>query len=140
VARPLRYLPPDCPLVEVTCRTIQGRMLLRPSRELTRRIVGVLARAAARHEVGVCSFNYLSNHCHLLLRPISATELAAFMTYLNSNIAREAGPPKGSTRVPARSHPPSLRLDRVFQRSVYRITSSLSSRYDTVVNAPVSGF
>jgi hypothetical protein len=66
-------------------------MLLRPSRELTRRIVGVLARAAARYEVGVCTFNYLSNHCHLLLRPTSATELAAFMTYLNSNIAREAG-------------------------------------------------
>ena len=91
MARPLRYLPPDCPLVEVTCRTIQGRMLLRPSRELKRRIVGVLARAAARYEVGVCSFVYLSNHCHLLLRPASASELAAFMNYLNSNVAREAG-------------------------------------------------
>ena len=66
-------------------------MLLRPSRELKLRIFGVLARAAARHEVGVCSFSYLSNHCHLLLRPASASELAAFMTYLNSNIAREAG-------------------------------------------------
>ncbi len=63
VARPLRYLPPDCPLVEVTCRTIQGRMLLRPSRELKRRILGVLARAAKRYEVGVCTFIYLSNHC-----------------------------------------------------------------------------
>ena len=91
MARPLRYLPPDCPLVEVTCRTIQGRMLLRPSRELKRRIVGVLARAATRYEVGVCTFIYLSNHCHLLLRPASATALAGFMTYLNSNIAREAG-------------------------------------------------
>ena len=66
-------------------------MLLRPSRELKRRILGVLARAAARHEVGVCTFVYLSNHCHLLLRPASATALAAFMSYLNSNIAREAG-------------------------------------------------
>ncbi len=73
VARPLRYLPPDCPLVEVTCRTIQGRMLLRPSRELKRRILGVLARAANRYEVGVCSFIYLSNHCHLLLRPSTAS-------------------------------------------------------------------
>ena len=91
MARPLRYLPPDCPLVEVTCRTIHGRMLLRPSRELKRRIAGVLARAAARYEVGVCSFIYLSNHCHLLLRPASASQLAAFMNYLNSNIAREAG-------------------------------------------------
>ncbi len=91
MARPLRYLPADCPLVEVTCRTIQGRMLLRPSRELKRRIVGVLARAAARYDVGLCAFVYLSNHCHLLLRPASAAELASFMSYLNSNIAREAG-------------------------------------------------
>jgi hypothetical protein len=66
-------------------------MLLRPSRELKRRIFGVLGRAAARYEVGVCTFIYLSNHCHLLLRPASAAALAAFMTYLNSNIAREAG-------------------------------------------------
>ena len=35
--------------------------------------------------------NYLSNHCHLLPRPTSATELAAFITYFNSSIAREAG-------------------------------------------------
>ena len=91
MARPLRYLPPDCPLVEVTCRTIHGRMLLRPSRELNQRIVGVLARAAHLNEVGVCVFIYLSNHCHLLLRATSALQLARFMNYLNSNIAREAG-------------------------------------------------
>ncbi len=91
MARPLRYLPPDCPLVEVTCRTIHGRMLLRPSRELNRRIIGVLARAARRYEMSVCHFVFLSNHCHLLLRPTSALQLASFMNYLNSNIAREAG-------------------------------------------------
>ncbi len=91
MARPLRYLPPDCPLVEVTCRTLHSRMLLRPSRELTRLILGVLARAAHRYEVGVCAFIYLSNHCHLLLRPITASELAAFMNYLHSTLAREAG-------------------------------------------------
>lgn len=66
-------------------------MLLRPSRELKRLVLGVLARAANRYEIGVCSFIYLSNHCHLLLRPANASELAAFMNYLNSNIAREAG-------------------------------------------------
>ena len=61
-------------------------MLLRPSRELKRRIHGVLARAAGRHDVGVCTFIYLSNHCHLLLRPASAANLAAFMNHLNSNV------------------------------------------------------
>jgi len=91
VARPLRYLPPDCPLVEVTCRTIHGRMLLRPSKELNRRVLGVLARAARLYDVGVCHFVFLSNHYHLLLRPKDAAELARFMNYLNSNLAREAG-------------------------------------------------
>ena len=62
VARPLRYLPPDCPLVEVTCRTIHGRMLLRPSKELNRRVLGVLARSARLYDVGVCDFVFLSNH------------------------------------------------------------------------------
>ncbi len=60
MARPLRFLPPDCPLVEVTCRTIHGRMLLRPSRELNQYILGVLARAARRYQVGVCAFIFLS--------------------------------------------------------------------------------
>ena len=91
MARPLRYLPPDCPLVEVTCRTVQGRMLLRPSPQLNELILGVLARAARCYGMGVCAFVFLSNHCHLLLRPTSATQLARFMNYLNSNIAREAG-------------------------------------------------
>ncbi len=91
MARPLRYLPPDCPLVEVTCRTIHGRMLLRPSKELNRRVLGVLARSARLYDVGVCAFVFLSNHYHMLLRPKDARELARFMNYLNSSLAREAG-------------------------------------------------
>ena len=39
----------------------------------------------------VCSFVYLSNHCHLLLQPTDAWQLARFMNYVNANIAREAG-------------------------------------------------
>jgi hypothetical protein len=66
-------------------------MLLRPSTELNRRVLGVLARAARLYDMGVCAFIFLSNHCHLLLRPQDAQQLATFMNYLNSNIAREAG-------------------------------------------------
>ena len=54
-------------------------------------MLGVLARAARLYDVGVCDFVFLSNHCHLLLRPKDALELARFMNYLNSNVAREAG-------------------------------------------------
>ena len=56
-----------------------------------RRVLGVLARTARLYKVGVCAFIFLSNHYHLLLRPRNAPELARFMNYLNSNLAREAG-------------------------------------------------
>ncbi len=39
----------------------------------------------------VCALIYLSNHCHLLLQPEDAWQLARFMNCVNSNIAKEAG-------------------------------------------------
>jgi REP element-mobilizing transposase RayT len=90
MARPLRFVPPAS-LVEVTCRTVQGRFLLRPSRDLNEIVVGILARAARRYRMRVCAYVYLSNHCHLLLRPTDAHQLARFMSFLNGNLAKEAG-------------------------------------------------
>jgi REP element-mobilizing transposase RayT len=78
-------------LVEVTCRTIQGRFLLRPSRLLNSIIVGVLGRAQRLYRVEVHAFVFLSNHYHLLVSVEDALQLARFMNYLNSNLAREAG-------------------------------------------------
>ena len=52
MARRLRFIPPGS-LVEVTCRTIQGRLLLRPSPVLHDAIRGVLARAARLYAVEV---------------------------------------------------------------------------------------
>jgi REP element-mobilizing transposase RayT len=91
MGRPLRFLPPETPLVEITCRTLQGRYLLRPSKRLNLTSVGVLARAARIHEMAVCGYSFLSNHYHLLLAPKSAAQQAAFMNYFNGNLAREAG-------------------------------------------------
>lgn len=88
--RRLRYVPPGS-LVEVTCRTVQGRLLLRPSAILTELTLGVLARAARLYPVEIHGYAFLSNHFHLLLTVESAQRLAAFMNYLNSNLAREAG-------------------------------------------------
>jgi REP-associated tyrosine transposase len=90
MGRTLRFIPPGS-LVEVTCRTIQGRLLLRPSRDLNEIALGILARAARLHGVGVVAFVFLSNHCHLLLTADDAKQLASFMNYLNGNLAREAG-------------------------------------------------
>ncbi len=88
--RKLRYIPEEA-LVEITCRAIQRRFLLRPSRPLNEMIVGVLARAQRLTGARVCAFVYLSNHCHLLLRVSDAAQMARFMRYVNSNIAREVG-------------------------------------------------
>jgi len=78
-------------LVEVTCRTVQGRLLLRPSPTLQDLTLGVLARAARLYPVEVHAFAFLSNHFHLLVSVENAQRLASFMNYLNSNLAREAG-------------------------------------------------
>lgn len=91
MARRLRYIPPGGALVEVTCRTLQGRLLLRPSPGLNDVILGVLARAARLAALLVHAYAFLSNHDHLLVRVADAQQLAEFMNYLNSNLAREAG-------------------------------------------------
>ena len=90
MSRKLRYLPQES-LVEITVRTRHGRYLLRPSAKLRDRIVGIVARAQVSTGMRVCGFVYLSNHAHLLLRPTDAGQMARFMAYVNSNIAREAG-------------------------------------------------
>ncbi len=91
MGRKLRYLPDDNHLVEITGRTIGRRFLLRPSPRLNAIILGALARFQKRHEMKICAAIYLSNHCHILLRPTSVEQLAAFMRDVNSKIAREAG-------------------------------------------------
>jgi REP element-mobilizing transposase RayT len=91
MARPLRFIPPDS-VVEVTCRTIQGRLLLRPSPALNDLVLGVLGRALFLYpKIRVHAFVFASNHVHLLLSVPDARELASFMNHFNSNVAREAG-------------------------------------------------
>jgi REP element-mobilizing transposase RayT len=91
MARRFRYSPPGGGLGEVTCRTLQGRLLLRPSALLNDTVAGVLARAARLYAVEIIGFAFLSNHFHLLLSVLDSLQLAAFMNYLDSNLAREAG-------------------------------------------------
>lgn len=98
MGRDLRHIPQDLlassgplgPLIEVTTRTMQGRLLLRPSPALREIIIGILARSARMYKVSVVGFVYLSNHFHLLLRTRDVRELSAFMCFVNGNVAREA--------------------------------------------------
>jgi putative transposase len=89
MARKLRYVPEGGALVEVTCRTLQSRFLLRPGGDLDEIIVGVLGRAQRLYEVRCCGYMCASNHYHFLLDVDNARQLARFMGYVNSNIARE---------------------------------------------------
>jgi REP element-mobilizing transposase RayT len=91
MSRQLRFIPEGGGLVEVTCRTLQSRLLLRPSRVLNELVLGVLGRAQKNHSVRCCNVVFASNHYHLLLWVADAEQLSDFMEYVNSNLAREAG-------------------------------------------------
>ncbi len=91
MTRRLRHVPERGTLVEVTCRIIQGRMLLKPNRPLNEMIVGTLARAKRRYGVHICAAAFLSNHGHLLLEVDDTKQLADFMGFVNSKVAREVG-------------------------------------------------
>jgi hypothetical protein len=88
--RPLRFVPANS-LVEITTRTLQGRLLLRPSPELTDIILGVIGKAQDLYKMSIHAFVVLGTHAHFLLSPPSAEKLARFMQFVNANIAKEAG-------------------------------------------------
>ena len=90
MGRPLRFIP-DGKLVEVTTRTIQSRLLLRPSKRLNELILGVIGRALFLYDVELIAFAAMSNHIHYLLVPADAEQLAKFMAYVNRKISIEAG-------------------------------------------------
>jgi REP element-mobilizing transposase RayT len=91
MSRRLRFIPEGGALVDVTCRTIHGRYLLRPGHELNEIVLGILGRAQKRFEVRLFAFAFMSNHFHLLLWAEDAWQLSGFMNLLNSKLAREAG-------------------------------------------------
>lgn len=74
----------------VTVRCIQGRLLLRPSRETNDVLAGVLARAARLCSVELFGFVFASNHFHLVVRAPEGN-LPRFMQFLLSNISKKVG-------------------------------------------------
>ena len=88
--RPLRFVPEQS-IVEITTRTLQGRLLLKPSPELTDLILGVIGKAQELYGMTIHAFVFLSTHAHFLLSPSDADQLAKFMQFVNANVAKEAG-------------------------------------------------
>jgi hypothetical protein len=97
MGRKLRYIPDGGALVEITCRTLQGRPLLRPSPELNDIAAGILGTAQRLYPVDLVAFSPLSNHYHILLFAKDARGLARFVGYFNSNLAREVSRLSGWT-------------------------------------------
>lgn len=89
--RSLRFVPSPGTLVEVTSRTVQGRLLLKPTPPINQAVLGVLGRAQKLYGMVVHLVVVMSNHYHLVLAPHDARQLAGFMGFVNSNIAREVG-------------------------------------------------
>ena len=77
--------------MEATSRTIQGRLLLRPSPVFNDIFVGTLGYAQAEYGLDIHSYVALSNHYHLLCSPEDPEQLADFMRLFNSKLAREIG-------------------------------------------------
>ena len=77
--------------MEVTVRTVQSRLLLRPSAAVNEVVLGVLGRAQRLCSVRCCSVVFLSNHWHALLQVDDALQLARFMQHVDSNLSRELG-------------------------------------------------
>ncbi len=87
--RHLRLVPEEGTLIEITYRTVQERFLFRPSPEVNDAVLGVCGRAQRLYPIRVCAIAVLSNHLHLLLIADDARQVARFMAYLGSNLARE---------------------------------------------------
>ena len=89
--RDLRYIPEGGALVEVTVRTVQSRLLLRPGPAANEIILGVLGRAQRLYGVACSSVVFLSNHWHALLWVEDALQLALFMQHVDGNLSHELG-------------------------------------------------
>lgn len=89
--RPIRHVQPDGNIFEITTRTVQGRYLLPTGAHFRSIAIAIMARAKELYPVELYAFGGLSNHLHWLIGVSDVRELAGFMGYVKSNIAREAG-------------------------------------------------
>ena len=89
MSQPLRMFEPDR-IYFVTNRTMQGRLLMRPSKDINNTIGGILAKGQQKYNIEIFAFVFTSNHFHLMLRAPEG-QLSDFLMYIESNIARKVG-------------------------------------------------
>ena len=91
MARKLRYMRRSKSTFEITTRTLQSRLLLRPSKELNAIILGIIGRALQCYPIMLHLVVVASSHIHMIITTESVKLLSDFMRDVNSGIAREAG-------------------------------------------------
>ncbi len=90
MGRPIRYFKPGS-IVEITCRAVQRRYLLRPSEELNELVVGVLGKAMEYYPVRLIAIHVMSNHIHMLVWIPDSVTQSEFMCFFKGNLAKEVG-------------------------------------------------
>ena len=80
---------------EVTMRTQQARMLLRPDKDVNAIVLREMALAQRRYPVRIYAFAFMSNHYHILVAPEDANQLAGFMRMFNAGVSRDVGALRG---------------------------------------------
>jgi hypothetical protein len=70
--RKLRHIPEGGSLVEVTCRTVQSRLLLTPRPFVWEIVIGILARAKRMYPVQLICFTFMTTQslCLALSSPL----------------------------------------------------------------------
>lgn len=91
VGHPLRLYEPNV-VYEVTSNVIQGRHLLRPSKQANELIAGVIGRAQELYP-NVCLYgvSVLSTHVTWMLSSPTPADIPAFLGFVNGNTSREIG-------------------------------------------------
>jgi hypothetical protein len=88
---PLRWHRTDL-VYEISLETIQGRFLLRPSREVSDLILGVLSRAQVLYPaIRLHAFVFTRDVATLLLATHDETQISKFMAYVAGGISRRLG-------------------------------------------------
>ena len=88
MGRRLRFSEP-WQVLELTARTIEARFLLSPDPTLSRRIIGVIAKAKEAYGLEVYAVVVLSNHLHLLFAAPCTDVASRAQCFILGNIARE---------------------------------------------------
>ena len=86
--RPIRNIRAGC-IYEITTRTIDRTMLLRPSKEVNKIILGVIGRAQEQTGVKIYALVFMSTHYHMLIGCADSDEQASFLGMVNCNITKK---------------------------------------------------